>query len=94
MQGIGHTPIGRDANVRPVRCKDQDIHHPQGQAQGQRRGVRVFVIDRRRRRQDRRRILSVRQAQAPVRRPYRKACVVACAVNQTVAVIPPPGRRY
>ena len=23
-----------------------------------------------------------------VRRPYRKACVVACAVNQTVAVIP------
>ena len=26
MQGIGHTPIGRDADVRPVRCKDQDIH--------------------------------------------------------------------
>ena len=68
--------------------KTQDIHHPQGQAQGQRRRVRVFVIDRRRHRQGRRRILSIRQTQAPVRRPYRKACVVADAVNQTVAVIP------
>ena len=33
MQGERHTLIGCEADVRPVRCKDQGIHHPQGQTQ-------------------------------------------------------------
>ena len=67
MQGERHTLIGCEADVRPVRCKDQGIHHPQGQTQSYRRGVRVAVIRRCHRRQRCRRYLRRQQTNAPVR---------------------------